>query len=47
MKCPRCRAINHLRAACPEPESLRASCPGVNDGQQSHHSVVGRQTTPS
>ncbi|WP_081455947.1 Com family DNA-binding transcriptional regulator [Pseudogulbenkiania ferrooxidans] len=47
IKCPRCRAINHLKAESLTPERQRAPRPGETDGHQSYHPLAGRQATPS
>lgn len=47
IKCPRCGGLNILKAASLEPERHRASDSGVSlYGQQSNHSLAGRQTPP-
>ncbi|MGQ0710349.1 MAG: Com family DNA-binding transcriptional regulator [Rhodoferax sp.] len=42
IKCPRCRAVNHLRAASPTPERPRAPLQGEPDGRQSDHPLARR-----
>ncbi|MGE8356399.1 MAG: Com family DNA-binding transcriptional regulator [Microvirgula sp.] len=46
IKCPRCRAINHLKAESLTLERPRAPQPGESDGRQSDHSLAGRQASP-
>ncbi|WP_083460629.1 Com family DNA-binding transcriptional regulator [Gulbenkiania mobilis] len=46
IKCPRCRAMNHLKAESLPTERPGAPQPGECDGHQSNHPLAGRQTTP-
>ncbi|WP_189460767.1 Com family DNA-binding transcriptional regulator [Jeongeupia chitinilytica] len=46
IKCPRCRALNHLKAESLTPVRQRAPTPGANHGRESDHSLAGRQTSP-
>ncbi|MCP1290753.1 Com family DNA-binding transcriptional regulator [Chromobacterium sp. S0633] len=45
IKCPRCRAMNHLKAESLTPERQGAPQPGESDGCQSYHPLAGRQTS--
>jgi len=46
IKCTRCKALNDLRATSSTPECPSASELGATFGEQSHHSLAGRQTPP-
>ncbi|WP_084187484.1 Com family DNA-binding transcriptional regulator [Andreprevotia chitinilytica] len=47
IKCPRCGALNTLRAASPESERQRAPNPGDHHGsREPDRSLAGRQTSP-
>ncbi|MCG9093447.1 Com family DNA-binding transcriptional regulator [Laribacter hongkongensis] len=46
IKCPRCRAMNHMKAESLTPERPRAPRPGETHDQQPDHPLAGRQTTP-
>ncbi|WP_215782003.1 Com family DNA-binding transcriptional regulator [Paludibacterium sp. B53371] len=46
IKCPRCRAMNHLKAESLPSERPGAPRQGEGDGLQSYHPVAGWQATP-
>ncbi|WP_084637572.1 Com family DNA-binding transcriptional regulator [Paludibacterium yongneupense] len=46
IKCPRCRAMNHLKAESLTPERPGAPRHGEDDGCKSNHPVARRKAPP-